>query len=32
MPPEETVLTFAEVQGMQDALLASTAANSIVIW
>nr|XP_036848291.1 partner and localizer of BRCA2 isoform X3 [Manis javanica] len=32
MPPEETVLTFAEVQGMQEALLGTTIMNSIVIW
>ncbi|KAL6033206.1 hypothetical protein STEG23_020576 [Scotinomys teguina] len=32
MPPDETVLTFAEVQGMQDALLGTTTVNNIVIW
>lgn len=32
MPPEETVLTFAEVQGMQEALLGTTIMNNIVIW
>ncbi|XP_055994893.1 partner and localizer of BRCA2 [Sorex fumeus] len=32
MPPEETILTFAEVQGMQEALLGSTIMNNIVIW
>ncbi|XP_012635633.2 partner and localizer of BRCA2 isoform X1 [Microcebus murinus] len=32
MPPEETVLTFAEVQGMQEALLGTTVMNNIVIW
>ncbi|XP_066131930.1 partner and localizer of BRCA2 isoform X2 [Saccopteryx bilineata] len=32
MPPEETVLTFAEVQGMQEALLGTTVTSSIVIW
>ncbi|NXW19849.1 PALB2 protein, partial [Circaetus pectoralis] len=32
MPPEETVLAFAEVEGMRDALLGTTAANSIVVW
>ncbi|KAK2494042.1 hypothetical protein MC885_008057 [Smutsia gigantea] len=32
MPPEETVLTFAEVQGMHEALLGTTIMNSIVIW
>ncbi|XP_039696145.1 partner and localizer of BRCA2 isoform X1 [Pteropus medius] len=32
MPPEETIVTFVEVQGMQDALLSTTVTNSIVIW
>jgi hypothetical protein len=32
MPPDETVLTFAEVQGTQEALLGTTTVNSIVIW
>ncbi|XP_023570634.1 partner and localizer of BRCA2 isoform X2 [Octodon degus] len=32
MSPEETILTFAELQGMQEALLGSTAGNSFVIW
>ncbi|XP_047390002.1 partner and localizer of BRCA2 isoform X2 [Sciurus carolinensis] len=32
MPPEETILTFGEVQGMQDALLGTTTMNNIVIW
>ncbi|KAF0882173.1 PALB2 protein, partial [Crocuta crocuta] len=32
MSPEETVLTFAEVQGMQEALLGATVMNNIVIW
>ncbi|XP_036316137.1 partner and localizer of BRCA2 isoform X4 [Pipistrellus kuhlii] len=32
MPPEETVLTFAEVQGTQEALLGTTIMNNIVIW
>ncbi|XP_021566817.1 partner and localizer of BRCA2 isoform X2 [Carlito syrichta] len=32
MPPEETILTFAEVQGMQEALLGTTVMNNIVIW
>ncbi|XP_053412893.1 partner and localizer of BRCA2 isoform X2 [Nycticebus coucang] len=32
MPPEETVLTFAEVQGMQEALLGTTIMNNIIIW
>ncbi|NXU59606.1 PALB2 protein, partial [Turnix velox] len=32
MPPEETVLAFAEVEGMRDALVGTTAVNSFVIW
>ncbi|XP_038201725.1 partner and localizer of BRCA2 isoform X2 [Arvicola amphibius] len=32
MPPDETILTFAEVQGIQDALLGTTTVNNIVIW
>ncbi|XP_013360350.1 PREDICTED: partner and localizer of BRCA2 isoform X1 [Chinchilla lanigera] len=32
MSPEETVLTFAEVQGLQEALLGTTAVNSVLIW
>lgn len=32
MSPEETVLTFAEVQGVQEALLGTTVMNNIVIW
>ncbi|XP_008757935.1 partner and localizer of BRCA2 isoform X4 [Rattus norvegicus] len=32
MPPDETILTFAEVHGMQEALLGTTTVNSIVIW
>ncbi|XP_064317367.1 partner and localizer of BRCA2 isoform X6 [Phalacrocorax carbo] len=32
MPPEETVLAFAEVEGMRDALVGTTAVNSVVIW
>ncbi|NWX79633.1 PALB2 protein, partial [Alca torda] len=32
MPPEETVLAFAEVEGVRDALVGTTAVNSIVIW
>ncbi|XP_076997645.1 partner and localizer of BRCA2 isoform X5 [Tamandua tetradactyla] len=32
MSPEETILTFAEVQGMQEALLGTTIMNNIVIW
>ncbi|KAF6272437.1 partner and localizer of BRCA2 [Rhinolophus ferrumequinum] len=30
--PQETLLTFAEVQGVQEALLGTTVMNSIVIW
>ncbi|NXW47619.1 PALB2 protein, partial [Nyctiprogne leucopyga] len=32
MPPEETVLAFAEVEGTRDALVGTTAVNSIVVW
>ncbi|NXF34318.1 PALB2 protein, partial [Nyctibius bracteatus] len=32
MPPEETVLAFAEVEGLRDALVGTTAVNSIVVW
>ncbi|NXX97623.1 PALB2 protein, partial [Centropus bengalensis] len=32
MPPEETVLGFAEVEGLQDALVGTTAANGVVVW
>ncbi|KAK4813472.1 hypothetical protein QYF61_008977 [Mycteria americana] len=32
MPPEETVLAFAEVEGIRDALVGTTAVNSIVVW
>ncbi|NWQ83574.1 PALB2 protein, partial [Columbina picui] len=32
MPPEETVLAFAEVEGMNDALVGTTTVNSIVVW
>uniref|UniRef100_U3IRZ7 Partner and localizer of BRCA2 n=1 Tax=Anas platyrhynchos platyrhynchos TaxID=8840 RepID=U3IRZ7_ANAPP len=32
MPPEETVLAFAEVEGVKGALLGTTAVNSIVVW
>ncbi|NWW52105.1 PALB2 protein, partial [Pedionomus torquatus] len=32
MPPEETVLAFAEVEGMREALIGTTAVNSIVVW
>nr|KAF6490501.1 partner and localizer of BRCA2 [Molossus molossus] len=32
MPPEETVLTFAEIEGMQEALLGTTIMNNVVMW
>ncbi|NXA77243.1 PALB2 protein, partial [Thryothorus ludovicianus] len=32
MPPEETVTAFAEVEGMREALVGTTAGNSVVIW
>ncbi|NWU07015.1 PALB2 protein, partial [Cephalopterus ornatus] len=32
MPPEETVTAFAEVEGMREALVGTTAANSVVVW
>ncbi|NXL60610.1 PALB2 protein, partial [Chordeiles acutipennis] len=32
MPPEETVLAFAEVEGLRDALVGTTAVNSIAVW
>ncbi|NXM73340.1 PALB2 protein, partial [Serilophus lunatus] len=32
MAPEETVTAFAEVEGMREALVGTTAANSIVVW
>ncbi|NXK47241.1 PALB2 protein, partial [Chauna torquata] len=32
MPPEETVLAFAEVEGVRDALVGTTAVNSIIVW
>lgn len=32
MPPEETVLAFAEVEGVRDALVGTTAVNSVVVW
>ncbi|XP_021266689.1 partner and localizer of BRCA2 [Numida meleagris] len=32
MPPEETVLAFAEVEGMRDALVGTTAVNSVAVW
>ncbi|XP_067390323.1 partner and localizer of BRCA2 isoform X2 [Emydura macquarii macquarii] len=32
MPPEETVLAFAEVEGIRDALVGTTAVNTLVVW
>ncbi|NXG12993.1 PALB2 protein, partial [Grallaria varia] len=32
MPPKETVTAFAEVEGMKEALVGTTAANSVVVW
>ncbi|XP_032086933.1 LOW QUALITY PROTEIN: partner and localizer of BRCA2 [Thamnophis elegans] len=32
IPPEETVLAFAHVAGLQEALLGMTAMNCIVLW
>ncbi|NXF84376.1 PALB2 protein, partial [Sclerurus mexicanus] len=32
MPPKETVTAFAEVEGMKEALVGTTAANSIMVW
>ncbi|KFP23485.1 Partner and localizer of BRCA2, partial [Colius striatus] len=32
MPPEETVLALAEVEGIRDALVGTTVVNSIVVW
>ncbi|NXL86657.1 PALB2 protein, partial [Alectura lathami] len=32
MPPEETVLAFAEVEGERDALVGTTAGNSVAVW
>ncbi|NXJ84849.1 PALB2 protein, partial [Trogon melanurus] len=32
MPPEETVLAFAEVEGMRDALVGTTTVNDVVVW
>ncbi|NXP47255.1 PALB2 protein, partial [Heliornis fulica] len=32
MAPEETVLAFAEVEWMRDALVGTTVVNSIVVW
>ncbi|KFP70132.1 Partner and localizer of BRCA2, partial [Acanthisitta chloris] len=31
-PPEETVTAFAEVEGMREALVGTTAVNSVVVW
>uniref|UniRef100_A0A8C8RV14 Partner and localizer of BRCA2 n=1 Tax=Pelusios castaneus TaxID=367368 RepID=A0A8C8RV14_9SAUR len=32
MPPRETILAFAEVEGIPEALIGTTAMNSVVIW
>ncbi|NWU30529.1 PALB2 protein, partial [Dyaphorophyia castanea] len=32
MSPEETVTAFAEVEGMREALVGTTAGNSVVVW
>ncbi|XP_042294138.1 partner and localizer of BRCA2 [Sceloporus undulatus] len=32
MPPEETILAFADVEGMQEALVGMTATNCLVVW
>lgn len=32
MPPEETVLAFAEVDGMEEALIALTTTDCLVVW
>ncbi|NXV63221.1 PALB2 protein, partial [Molothrus ater] len=32
MPPEETVTAFAEVEEMREALVGTTAGNSVVVW
>ncbi|KAH0631714.1 hypothetical protein JD844_019464 [Phrynosoma platyrhinos] len=32
MPPEETILAFADVEGMQEALVGMTAMNCLVVW
>ncbi|NXY02641.1 PALB2 protein, partial [Pteruthius melanotis] len=32
MPPEETVTAFAEVEGMREALVGTTAGNNVVVW
>ncbi|XP_074867380.1 partner and localizer of BRCA2 isoform X2 [Carettochelys insculpta] len=32
MSPEETILAFAEVEGIRDALVGTTAVNSLVVW
>ncbi|XP_066496640.1 partner and localizer of BRCA2 isoform X1 [Tiliqua scincoides] len=31
-PPQENISTFAEVDGIQDALVGLTAANCVVVW
>ncbi|XP_014107899.1 PREDICTED: partner and localizer of BRCA2 [Pseudopodoces humilis] len=32
MAPDETVTAFAEVEGMREALVGTTAGNSVVVW
>ncbi|NXD25808.1 PALB2 protein, partial [Spelaeornis formosus] len=32
MPPEDTVTAFAEVEGIREALVGTTAGNSVVVW
>ncbi|NWV62459.1 PALB2 protein, partial [Malurus elegans] len=32
MPPKETVTAFAEVEGLREALVGTTAGNSVVVW
>ncbi|NWW17920.1 PALB2 protein, partial [Falcunculus frontatus] len=32
MPPEDTVTAFAEVEGLREALVGTTAGNSVVVW
>ncbi|XP_069726039.1 partner and localizer of BRCA2 [Phaenicophaeus curvirostris] len=32
MPPEDTVLAFAEVEGLRDALVGTTAVNDVIVW
>lgn len=32
MAPKETVLAFAEVEGIRDALIGTTTVNSVVVW